>query len=83
MLQENKFMLPARFEQVTIWLVVIDNSKPMRSAVCSGKERGLITRTAADNWGYSGIRRTETPYWSRHTTQIRLVMKREKFAWTN
>ena len=31
-LQENKFMLPARFEQVTIWLVIIDTSKPKRSA---------------------------------------------------
>ena len=80
MLQENKFKLPARFEQVTISLVVIDNSKPMRSAVCSGEERGLISRTAAGNWAYSGIPRTETPYQWRHTTQIRLVMKREKFA---
>ena len=55
----------------------------MRSAVCSGEERGLILRTAAGNWAYSGIRRTETPYWWRHITQIRLVRKREKFAWTS
>ena len=47
LLQENKFILPARLEQVTIWLVVIDNSKLMRPAVCTGKERGLISRTAA------------------------------------
>ena len=52
LLQENKFMLPTRFEQATIWLVEIDNSKPRRLAVCSGEERGLTSRTAAGNRAY-------------------------------
>ena len=51
-LHENKFMLLARFEQATIWLVVIDNSKRMRAAVCLGEERGLISRTASGNRAY-------------------------------
>ena len=45
-------MLPARFEQATICLVVIDNSKLMRPAVCLGEECGLICRTAAGNGVY-------------------------------
>ena len=32
--------------------MVIDNSKPMRPAVCSGEERELISRTAAGNRAY-------------------------------
>ena len=51
LLQENISMLPAWFVQATIWLVVIDNSKLMRPAVCSGeRQHGLISRTAAVNW---------------------------------
>ena len=45
-LQENKFMLPARFEQATISLVVIDNSKVIHPTICSGEECGLISWTA-------------------------------------
>ena len=56
--QENKFMLPARFEQATIWLAEIDNSKPRRLAVCSGEERGLISWTAAGN-------RAHLPVWHK------------------
>ena len=51
--QENRFMLPTWFEQATIWLVVIDNSKLVCPAVCSaGEECGLISQTATGNWAY-------------------------------
>ena len=33
-------------------MVVIDNSKRMRPAVCLGEERGLISRTASGNRAY-------------------------------
>ena len=56
--QENKVMLPARFEQATILLVEIDNSKPRRLAVCLGEERGLISWTAAGN-------RAHLPAWHK------------------
>ena len=71
------------FRATGAWLVVIDNSKLMRPAVCSEEERGLISQTAAGNWAYSDIRLTETPYWWRNATQIRLVRKDGKFAWTS
>ena len=41
--QENKFMLPSRFEQATISLVVIDNSKVIHPTICSGEECRLIS----------------------------------------
>ena len=71
------------FRATGAWLVVIDNSKLMRPAVCSEEERGLISQTAAVNWVYSGIRLTETPYGWRNATHIRLVRKDGKFAWTS
>ena len=48
-IQENKYMLPAQFEQVTIWMVVFDNSKLMCPAVYLGEECGLISWAAVDN----------------------------------
>ena len=71
------------FRATGAWLVVLDNSKPMHPAGCSEEERGRIWQTAAGNWACSGIRLTETPYWWRHATQIRLVRKCGKFAWTS
>ena len=61
--QENKVMLPARFEQATILLVEIDNSKPRRLAVCLGEERGLISWTAAGN-------RDHLPAWHKSLNHI-------------
>ena len=55
----KKNTLPAPLEQVTIWLVVIDNGKFMRPAVCSIEERGLISRTAAGNWAYASFNSQE------------------------
>ena len=42
-------MLPTPFEQATSWLLVIDDSKLMRPAVCLGEELRLISQATADN----------------------------------
>ena len=42
-------MLPTPFEQATSLLLVIDDSKLMRPAVCLGEEHRLISQATADN----------------------------------
>jgi len=45
-------MQPAQFKQVEFLLVEINNNKSTSPAVSSGKERGLLSRTAAGNQAY-------------------------------
>ena len=49
-------MQPARFRQEDFSLVKIDNAQSMSPAVSSGKERGLLSRTAAGNRAYVEVR---------------------------
>ena len=45
-------MQPAPFRQADFLLVEINNAKSTSPAVSSGKERGLLSRTAAGNRAY-------------------------------
>ena len=63
-------------------LVVINCSKPMCPAVCSGEDRGFISQTAAGNWAYFNANSVSPHKITGKTLSIQVTTRATCIQWT-